>query len=133
MKKKKRHTRRNKPMLLFAGNVWVMPSIAVARAVYHTLLQRFLEEQPDEWSLVSGFFQQQPVLALVWDPARQAAKALLVAQRATSAGGRELEEPAKTALLTQLLTRRLALQAKAPFDTLVAHHPKGKSVWDLND
>lgn len=53
--------------------------------------------------------------------------------RSTSVGGQELEENAKETLLTQLLTRRVGLQAKEPFDTLTAHHPKGKAVWDLND
>jgi len=56
-----------------------------------------------------------------------------VARLATLAGGQKMAEEAKTTLLSQLLTRRLGLQAKEPFDTLTAHHPKGKPVWDLND
>ena len=33
-----------------------------------------------------------------------------------------------------LLLARVGLQAKeGPFDTLTAHHPKGKPVWDLED
>ena len=110
-----------------------MPSVQAAREVYQKLIARFLDTNPAEWSLVSGFFQQTPVLAFLWDPARNAATAHSVAQAATGAGGVELEEDAKATLLSQLLARRLGLQAKEPFDTLTAHHPKGKPVWDLND
>jgi hypothetical protein len=110
-----------------------MPSIQAAREVYQNLLARFLDTKPTEWSLVSGFFRQKPVLAFLWDPARVADMADSVAQAATGAGGVELEEDTKAMLLSQLLTRRLGLQAKEPFDTLTAHHPKGKPVWDLED
>jgi hypothetical protein len=130
--KKHRH-RRPTGLQLFEGNVWTMPSIQTASEVYHAMLKQFLEKNPAEWSLVSGFFQNQPVLAFLWDPARNADMAEAVAQAATGAGGQELEAEAKETLLTQLLTRRVGLQAKEPFDTLTAHHPKGKPVWDLND
>lgn len=132
MKPRRKHRRGR--LQAFEGNVWVMPSIQAARDVYRKLLAPFLETKPAEWSLVSGFFQQQPVLAFLWDPSRNAAMAKAVAQAASDAGGRELEAEAKETLLTQLLTRRLGLQAKeGPFDTLTAHHPKGKPVWDLKD
>src|SRR2546427_11661945 len=50
------------------------------------------------------------------------------------AGGQELAEEAKSTLVTQLIARRRGLQAKdGPCDTLTAHHPKGKPVWDLED
>ena len=131
-RKKKPHRRRG--LQVFEGNVWVMPSAAAAKTVYQSLLNQFLDKNPAEWSLVSGFFQQQPVLAFLWDPSRNAVMAKAVEQAATSAGGQELEESAKETLLTQLLTRRLGLQAKeGPFDTLTAHHPKGKPIWDLKD
>ncbi len=131
MKRNKRH-RRRAGLQMFDGNVWVMPSAAAAKTVYQGLLKQFLDKNPADWSLVSGFFQQQPVVAFLWDPTRNAAMAETVAQAATGAGGQELEEDAKATLLTQLLTRRVGLQAKEPFDTLTAHHPKGKAVWDLN-
>jgi len=111
-----------------------MPSAGAAKTVYKTLLNQFLDQNPSEWSLVSGFFQHQPVLAFLWDPARTAPLADMVAQAATAAGGQELAAEAKDTLLTQLLARRVGLQAKeGPFDTLTAHHPKGKPVWDLED
>ncbi len=69
----------------------------------------------------------------VREPTRNAPIATEVAQLATLAGGQEMEEEAKATLLSQLLGRRLGLQAKEPFDTLTAHHPKGKPVWDLDD
>lgn len=56
-----------------------------------------------------------------------------VERTAATAGGAELEEPAKGTLLTQLLARRQGLQAKEPFETLVAYHPKGKPFWHLED
>jgi hypothetical protein len=133
MKRKKRRPHREKPPLIFEGNAWVMPSLQTAREVYKNLLARFLDTKPTEWSLVSGFFQQKPVLAFLWDPARVADMADSVAQAVTVAGGVELAEVAKATLLSQLLTRRLGLQAKEPFDTLTAHHPKGKPAWDLED
>jgi hypothetical protein len=133
MKRKKRRTHRDKPPLLFEGNVWVMPSAAAAKTVYRSLVNQFLDKNPAEWSLVSGFFSQQPMLAFLWDPARDADMAETVAQAATGAGGVELEEDAKATLLSQLLARRLGLQAKEPFATLTAHHPQGKPIWDLED
>ncbi len=132
MKRKKKPHRRA-GLQMFEGNVWVMPSAAAAKTVYQGLLNQFLDKNPADWSLVSGFFQQQPVLAFLWDPTRTAAMAKVVAQAATGAGGQELEAKAKETLLSQLLTRRVGLQAKEPFDTLTAHHPKGKPVWDLED
>ncbi len=131
--KKKRHATKKKPPLLFEGDVWVMPSAAAAKEVYQTLIVRFLDKTPAEWSLVSGFFHQQPVLTFLWDPTRNAPMAAEVARLARLAGGQEIEDEAKAELLAQLLSRRLGLQAKEPFDTLVAHHPKGKLVWDLKD
>jgi hypothetical protein len=133
MKRKKRRTHRDKAPLLFEGNVWVMPSAAAAKTVYGSLVNQFLEKTPAEWSLVSGFFQHQPILAFLWDPARDADMAETVAQAVTGAGGVELAEDAKAALLSQLLARRLGLQAKEPFTSLTAHHPKGKPMWDLED
>jgi hypothetical protein len=133
MKRRKQRTHRDGPPLLFEGNVWVMPSIQVAREVYQKLLARFLDTNPTEWSLVAGFFQRQPMLAFLWEPTRSAPMATEVAQLATLAGGQEMEAEAKTTLLSQLLGRRLGLQAKEPFDTLTAHYPKGKPVWDLDD
>src|SRR5216684_3782432 len=132
MKPRKKHPRRPSPQM-FEGNVWVMPSIQVAREVYKKLLARFLDTNPTEWSLVAGFFQRQPMLAFLWEPTRNAPMATEVAQLATLAGGQDMEAEAKATLLSQLLTRRLGLQAKEPFDTLTAHHPKGKPVWDLED
>ena len=132
--KRKKNPHRRAGLQLFEGNVWVMPSAAAAKTVYHALLNQFLEQYPTEWSLVSGFFQHHPVLAFLWDPTRNAALAKAVERAALHAGGQELEERAKETLLTQLLTRRVGLQAKeGPFDTLTAHHPKGKPVWDLED
>lgn len=58
MKRRKKRAHRDKSPLLFEGNVWVMPSAAAATQVYQALLQQFLDKNPDEWSLVSGFFQQ---------------------------------------------------------------------------
>ncbi len=110
-----------------------MPSAAAAKAVYQALLNQFLDKNPANWSLVSGFFQHQPVLAFLWDPLRAADMVTRVAQVAGGAGGQELEAEAKETLLAQLLARRVGLQAKEPFDTLTAHHPKGKPVWDLED
>ena len=69
----------------------------------------------------------------MWDPTCNADMAKAVAQAPTGAGGVELAAAAKETLLTQLLTRRVGLQAKESFDTLTAHHPKGKAVWDLDD
>ena len=132
MKRKKNHPRRPSPQV-FEGNVWVMPSAAAAKTVYQALLKQFLDQNPAEWSLVSGFFRQHPVLAFLWDPTHNADVAKGVAQAATGAGGVELGKDAKASLLSQLLGRRLGLQAKEPFDTLTAHHPKGKAVWDLED
>src|SRR5712691_11770457 len=94
---------------MFEENVWRMPSAAAAKTVYQTLLKQFLDTKPAEWSLVSGFFQQQPVLAFLWDPIRNAAMAKAVEQAATDAGGQEMAEDAKTALLSQLLARRLGV------------------------
>ncbi len=132
--KKRQRKKHHPPPALFEGNVWVMPSAQAAKEVYTTLLRQFLEEQSAEWSLVSGFFQKEPVLAFLWDPIRQARKAEQVAQGALGAGGRELDDAeAKATLLAQLLLRRVGLQANESFDTLVAHHPKGKPVWDLKD
>jgi hypothetical protein len=75
-----------------------------------------------------------PVLAFLWGPTRTAALADTVAQAVNATGGQELEAEAKQTLLTQLLARRGGLHAKeGPFDTLTAHHPKGKPVWDLED
>jgi hypothetical protein len=133
MKKKKRHAKKKKLPLLFEGNVWVMPSAQAAKEVYQTLIARFLGKTPAEWSLVSGFFQKQPVLAFLWDPTHNAPMAAEVARLALQAGGQDMEDEAKAALLAQLLSRRLGLQAKEPFETLVVHHPKGKPIWDLND
>ena len=132
--KRKKKSHRRAGLQVFEGNVWVMPSAAAAKTVYHTLLNQFLEQNPSDWSLVSGFFQHQPGLAFLWDPARTAAMAKRVAQAALGAGGQEMEAKAKEILLTQLLTRRVGLQAKeGPFDTLTAHHPKAKPFWDLED
>jgi hypothetical protein len=133
MKRKQKSHRRAGPQL-FEGNAWRMPSAAAAKTVYHTLLSQFLDQNPAEWSLVSCFFLHHPVLAFLWDPTRTVALADTVAQAAQAAGGQELDAEAKQTLLTQLLARRVGLQAKeGPFDTLTAHHPKGKPVWDLED
>ena len=110
-----------------------MPSIQAAREVYQQLLARFLETNPTEWSLVAGFFQAQPVLAFLWEPTRNTPMATEVARLATLASGQDMAAEAKAMFLSQLLARRLGLQAKEPFDTLTAHHPKGKPMWDLND
>ena len=80
-----------------------------------------------------GFCQRQPVLAFLWEPTRNTPMATEVAQLAALAGGHDMAEEAKATFLSQLLARRLGLQAKEPFDTLTAHHPKGKAVWDLED
>jgi hypothetical protein len=133
MKKKRRHATKKKPLLLLEGNVWVMPSLQAAREVYQTLIARFLDKTPAEWSLVSGFFLKQPVLAFLWDPIRDAQMATEVARLALLAGGQVMEDEAKAELLAQLLSRRLGLQKKEPFVTLTAHHPKGKPIWDLKD
>jgi hypothetical protein len=110
-----------------------MPSIQIAREVYHKLLSQFLDTNPTDWSLVAGFFQSRPMLTFLWDPTRTAEMAAEVTQLATLAGGQEMEVEAKATLLSQLFARRLGLQAKEPFDTMTAHHPKGKPVWDLDD
>src|SRR5262245_45000639 len=108
---KQKRRRRRAGLQLFEGQVWHMPSAVVAKSVYQGLLKQFLDKNPAEWSLVSGFFQQQPILAFLWDPARNAEMAKSVALAARDAGGQELEEDAKAALLSQLLARRLGLQA----------------------
>jgi len=50
-----------------------------------------------------------------------------------TAGGEELDEETKTTLVTRMRARRRGLEAKERFETLIAHHPKGKPWWDLND
>lgn len=133
MKKKKHHAKRKKSCAVFEGNVWVMPSLPAAREVYQTLMVRFLDKTPAEWSLISAVFQKQPVLAFLWDPTHDAPMAAEVARLALHAGGQDMADEAKAELLTQLLARRVGLHAKEPFVTLTAHHPKGKPIWDLND
>jgi len=132
VKRKRKHRRRGR-LQAFKGNVWIMPSIQVAREVYQKLLAPFLDTKPAEWTLVAGFFEKQPMLAFLWDPTRNSPMAAEVARLATLAGGQEMAEETKAVLLSQLLARRIGLQAKEPFDTLTAHHPKGKPVWDLDD
>jgi hypothetical protein len=117
----------------FRGNAWAMPSAAVAKTTYHTLLPQLLDRSPEDWSLVSGFFQHKPVLVFLWTLAVAPRLVATVQRTIRSAGGEELDEEPKTTLLSQLLARRLGLQAKEPFDTLTARHPKGKPVWDLED
>jgi hypothetical protein len=110
-----------------------MPSPAAAKAVYEPLLKRLLECNPEDWSLVSGFFHQKPMLAFLWEPSLDAELVASAARLVTLAGGEELAEEAQQTLLTQILARRAGLHAKEPFETLVAHHPKGKPIWDLED
>lgn len=117
----------------FRGTAWAMPSAAIAKTTYQTVLRPLLDRDPEDWSLVSGFFHRKPVLVFLWTltvPPRLVATALRTIR---SAGGVEVDEEAKTTLVTQLLARRRGLQAKEPFETLVAHHPKGKPIWDLED
>lgn len=132
MKRSRKHRRRGR-LQTFEGNMWVMPSIQVAREVYKKLLAPFLDKNSAEWTLASGFFEKHPVLAFLWDPTCNAPMAAEVARLATLAGGQDMAEEAKAMFLSQLLARRLGLQAKEPFDTLTAHHPKGKPLWDLTD
>ena len=132
MKRQKRR-RRQAGLPMFEGDVLVMPSAAAAKQVYQALLHQFLDNNPTDWSLVSGFCQNQPVLVFLWDPSRNEAVAARVAQLATDAGGQDMADEAKATFLSQLLARRIGLQAKEPFDTLTAHHPKGKPMWDLED
>lgn len=129
MKKKRRTARTHQ----FHGNAWLMPSAAAAKATYDTLLKRLLARNPEDWSLVSGFFHHQPVLAFLWEPHLDAELVASVAQVATIAGGEELEENAKQILTRQLSFRRRGLKAKENFETLIAHHPTGKPFWDLKD
>ena len=96
-------------------------------------LTQLLDRSPEDWSLVSGFFQRNPVLVFLWTLAVAPRLVATVQRTIRTAGGVELDEEAKTLLLSQILARRLGLQAKEPFDTLTAHHPKGKPVWDLDD
>lgn len=117
----------------FHGNTWVMPSPAAAKAVYHTLLNRLLDRDPEDWSLVSGFFAGKPFLVFLWELTFDRQMVATVERTAAIAGGAEMEEPAKGTLLTQLLARRHGLQAKEPLETLVSHHPQGKPFWDLED
>ena len=117
----------------FQGNAWAMPSAAVAKITYHSLSPQLLDRSPEDWSLVSGFFQRNPVLVFLWTLAVAPRLVATVQRTIRTAGGVELDEEAKTLLLSQILARRLGLQAKEPFDTLTAHHPKGKPVWDLDD
>ena len=118
----------------FRGSAWAMPSAAVAKTTYHTLLPQLLDRSPEDWSLVSGFFQRQPVLVFLWTLAVAPWLVATIHRTILAAGGQELAAEAKEPLLTQILARRVGLQAKdGPFDTLTAHHPKGKLVWDLED
>jgi hypothetical protein len=111
-----------------------MPSAAAAKTTYHTLLNPLLNRPPEDWSLVSGFFQCQPVLVFVWTLKVAPRLVATVHRTILNAGGQGLAEEATRTLVTQLLARRRGLQAKeGPFDTLTAHHPKSKPVWDLED
>ena len=131
--KKNRRGIRPRSSRAFHGNAWSMPTAAAAKATYDTLLKRLLDRDPEDWSLVSGFFQNKPVLAFLWDPNFNAELVESVARLAASAGGEELEDEAKQTLLTQLSFRRRGLQAKENFESLVIHHPKAKPFWDLDD
>src|SRR5262245_52604477 len=116
----------------FRGNAWVLPSAAVAKTTYQTLLPQLLDRPPQDWSLVSGFFQHRPVLVFVWTLEVAPRLVATVHRTILTAGGQELAAEAKDTLVAQMLARRVGLQAKeGPFDTLTAHHPKGKPVWDL--
>ena len=130
---KKQNPRRMRTLQEFRGNAWLMPSAAAAKTTYQTLLPPLLDRSSEDWSLVSGLFQGKPVLVFVWTlmvPPRLVATALRAIR---TAGGVELDEEVKRALVTKLLARRKGLQAKEPFKTLVAHHPKAKPFWDLED
>jgi hypothetical protein len=111
-----------------------MSSAAVAKSTYQTILPQLLDRSPEDRSLVSGFVQHHPVLVFLWT-LRVAPRLVATIHRIIlAAGGQELAAEAKDPLLTQILARRIGLQAKeGPFDTLTAHHPKGKLVWDLDD
>lgn len=69
MRKKKRRKeqdrRRTKPTPLFRGTAWAMPSAAVAKTTYNTILDRLLPRKPEDWTLVSGLFDSKPVLVFV--------------------------------------------------------------------
>lgn len=117
----------------FQGNAWTMPSAAVSKATYEALLKPLLDRSPEDWSLVSGFFQSKPILVFVWTLMLPPRLVATLQRTILTAGGVELDEEAKTTLVTQLLARRRGLQAKEPFDTLIAHHTKGKPFWDLED
>jgi hypothetical protein len=110
-----------------------MPSAAAAKTTYHTLLPQLLDRSPEDWSLVSGFFHRKPVLVFMWTLAVAPRLVATIQRTILAAGGTELDEEPKTTLLSQLLARRIGLQAKEPFETMTAHHPKGKPVWDLED
>jgi len=138
MRKKRRSTtktaHRPSTSKQFRGNAWVLPSAAAAKTTYQTLLPQLLDRSPEDWSLVSGFFQRQPVLVFLWTLTVAPRLAATVCRTILTAGGQELAAEAKEPLLAQILARRVGLQAKeGPFDTLTAHHPKGKLVWDLDD
>jgi hypothetical protein len=130
-KQKKRSRKRTSQT--FQGSAWVMPSAAVAKATYHTVLNRLLPRNPENWSLVSGFFQRKPVIAFLWTLELPPRLVATVQRTILTAGGEKLDEETTTMLVTQVFARRRALQAKEPFETLVAHHPKGKPFWDLED
>jgi len=133
MRRKPRPKPRVKPRATFHGNAWAMPSAAAAKAVYATLTKRLLDRDPEDWSLISGFFGGKAFIAFLWEPSFDREMVATVERTVTLADGAELAEPTQGPLLAQLLARRRGLQDKEPFETLVAHHPKGKAFWDLED
>lgn len=115
------------------GNAWILPSEEASLAVYETTLEKLLPDHPEDWSLVRGFCQGKPMLALLWEPTTNLEAAERVGELVLLAGGLELQGEAKETLLSQIRARREGLKARESFDALIMHHSQGTVWWDFED
>jgi len=122
-----------KPQDTLTGNAWIMPSPESARAVYQTLLSNVLLKRPEDWSLTSGYFNDQPVLVFLWEPALSAEVMATVTRVVTTAGGKEVKGEARESILVQIRGRRKKVMDHSPVDTVVMRHSKGKVWWEFDN
>lgn len=115
------------------GNAWILPSAEASLAVYETTLEKLFPDHPEDWSLVRGFCQGKPMLALLWEPTTDLEVVRRVEKLTLLAGGLELQREAKETLLSQIRARRENLKARESFHTLITHHPQGTVWWDFKN
>jgi len=127
---KKRKPRRNDPSRL-NGNAWTLPSAQVARSAYEKILSQFLLENERYWTLVSGFFNEQPVMVFLWEDSLGSELVKKVVEAIEMAKGEEVKGEAKDTLLMQIQGRRKRVLRKNPVDIVVMRHPKGKVWWEF--